>query len=64
MGTVYQAVDRNNHSDVAIKVVKKNNVHRKDEKVALFREVNVLKRLKHPSILAFHQALEDSYNFV
>lgn len=60
MGTVYQAIDRKNHSDVAVKIVKKKNVHRKDEKVALFREVSVLKRLKHPSILAFHQAFEDN----
>lgn len=59
MGTVYRAIDKTDRSEVAIKVVLRNNLRDKSEHTALTREIQVLRQLDHPNIVSFRRAFED-----
>ena len=48
---------------VAIKILQKNKIISKDDLIRIEREIEILKKLKHPNVIKIHRIDEDKKNF-
>ena len=48
---------------VAIKIMQKNKILNKDDFIRIQREIEILKRLKHPNVIKIHKIFEDEKRY-
>jgi len=56
--TVNLAINRQTGEKVAIKVMEKSKLINKEDKIRLYREIEVLKKLRHPNIVHLYSVIE------
>ena len=58
--TVYEALDRRLHRNVAVKVYEKRDLQQVERREFVQEELNILANIKHSSIVEFYRLLEDT----
>ena len=57
-GVVKSAIHRLTNQNVAIKIIDKEKVTESNNCIALQREIDILKRVRHPGVINVHHILE------
>ena len=61
-GSVYKVVDIKTGIIRAMKVIKKDNVHYKDDEKCFLKEIEILSKLEHPNIIKIIEYFVDDIN--
>ena len=59
-GAVHLGINKQTEENVAIKILEKSKINKYKGKVRLEREIEILKKLKHPNIVQFYCVIETS----
>ena len=56
--TVRLAINRQTGEKVAIKIIEKNKISHEEDKIRMNREIEVLKKLRHPNIVHLYSVID------